>query len=71
MYLPMQSEPVQRNNVGQPAASRSDRPQVRLSGIDSSNGVDPNGIFDDIWSVAGPALGGLAKTALPALLSAI
>lgn len=61
MHLPMQCEPVQRTNVGQPNVASS----VGHSNV-SQPGIQPSGWFDDVMGVV-RGVGQVAQTAGPIL----
>jgi hypothetical protein len=67
MFLPKQSEPVERTIVGQAPANRGNS----ASGVASAYGVQPSGWFDDIAKVVAPIAGQALQAAGPALLSMI
>jgi hypothetical protein len=62
MYLPMQSEPVQRTVAGQPSAERDQAAAKEAGGqgvAASEFGIQPSGF--DWGSLIGPALGALTS----------
>jgi hypothetical protein len=66
MYLPVQSQPVQRSIVGGPSASQSGMPGGEWPG------VEPSGLFDWVKKFVGnPTVQTIAKTAAPYLGAAL